>query len=92
MEAYRNYLRFLGHDGVEGALRAKVDASDIVQEVLIRAQERFGQFEGSTEAELLAWLRTILAREIVDHARRHRGWERSPTARRVSMHRDGKPP
>ena len=73
LEAYRNYLRFLGYDGVAGALRAKVDASDIAQEVLIRAQQRFGQFHGQTEAELLAWLGTILAREIVDYARRHGG-------------------
>ncbi|MHC4453000.1 MAG: sigma-70 family RNA polymerase sigma factor, partial [Planctomycetota bacterium] len=71
LEAYRNYLRILGRDGIKGALRAKVDASDVVQEVMLAAQGSFGQFRGSTEAELVGWLRTILAREIVRHARKH---------------------
>ena len=73
LEAFRNYLRFLGRDGLQGPLRTKVDASDIVQEVLLRAQGHFDQFRGGTEAELAAWLRAILAREIVRHARKHGG-------------------
>ena len=71
-EGYRNYLRFLARDGVGGALRPKVDASDVVQDVLIRARDRFAQFRGETEPQLLGWLRQILARRIVDLARQHK--------------------
>ena len=72
LEGYRNYLRFLARDGVGGALRAKVDASDVVQDVLIRARDRFAQFQGDTEGQLLAWLRRILANHVVDLARKHK--------------------
>jgi RNA polymerase sigma-70 factor (ECF subfamily) len=36
----------------------------------LRAHERIGQFRGTSEAELLAWLRAILARQLADLARR----------------------
>jgi len=72
LEGYRNYLRFLARDGLGDPLHVKVDASDLAQEVLIRAAGGFREFRGDTEAELLAWLRAILARRIVDMARRYR--------------------
>jgi len=72
LEGCRNYLRFLARDGVGGALRRKVDASDVVQDVLMRARERFPQFEGDNEAQLLAWLRRMLANHVVDLARKHK--------------------
>ena len=72
LENYRNYLRFLARDGIGATLRAKVDASDVVQDVLMRARERFGQFQGESEGQLLAWLRRILANHVVDLVRRHK--------------------
>ena len=42
-------------------LRAKLDASDIVQQTILHAHERRAQFRGQTEAEWLGWLRAILA-------------------------------
>ena len=72
LESYRNYLRFLARDGGGRALRKTVDASDVVQDVLIRARDRFEQFDGDSEAQLLAWLRRILANHVVDLARKYR--------------------
>jgi RNA polymerase sigma-70 factor (ECF subfamily) len=71
LHAYRNYLRFLARDGIGIALRSKVDASDVAQDVLIRARERFNDFRGETEGELLGWLRRVLANHLVDLARRY---------------------
>ncbi|MHC5041981.1 MAG: sigma-70 family RNA polymerase sigma factor [Planctomycetota bacterium] len=71
LQAYRNYLRFIARDGVGVALRSKVDVSDVAQDVLIRARERFEQFRGGTEKELLGWLRRILANHIVDLTRKY---------------------
>jgi RNA polymerase sigma-70 factor (ECF subfamily) len=42
-------------------LQAKLDASDVVQQTILRAHEANTQFRGTTEAERLAWLRAILA-------------------------------
>lgn len=71
LEGYRNYLRFLARDQIFTTLRAKLDASDVAQEVLIDAREAVGRFAGRTERELLAWLRSILTRRLVDFARKH---------------------
>src|SRR5205814_2259137 len=46
---------------IDGRLRAKLDASDVVQTALLNAHQNLHQFRGATEAELIGWLRTILA-------------------------------
>ena len=66
LEMYRNYLRLVARTSLDAAVRAKADPSDMVQETLIKAHANFGQFQGSTEADLIAWLRQILANNILD--------------------------
>jgi RNA polymerase sigma-70 factor (ECF subfamily) len=70
LERYRDYLHLLSRVGLDVRLRALADSSDVVQQTLLRAHERIGQFRGTSEAELLAWLRAILARQLADLARR----------------------
>jgi RNA polymerase sigma-70 factor (ECF subfamily) len=70
LESFRNYLRLLARTGIDLSLQSKADPSDLVQETLLKAHQRFGQFRGQTEAELAGWLRQILARNLVDYARR----------------------
>jgi RNA polymerase sigma-70 factor (ECF subfamily) len=67
---YRGYLHVLSRIGLGAGLRRLADASDVVQHTLLRAHERIGQFRGNSEAELLAWLRAILAHHLADLARR----------------------
>ena len=51
--------------GQIGPLRqSKLDAEDIVQEVLLQAHRKRHQFSGTTEGELLAWLRSVLASRL----------------------------
>jgi RNA polymerase sigma-70 factor (ECF subfamily) len=45
----------------------------VVQEALLKAHESRGQFRGTTEAELTAWLRRILANTLTDALRRYSG-------------------
>jgi len=71
-ERYRSYLRFLAASGLDVRLRAKVDASDIAQQTLLQAHRGFGEFRGTTEAEILAWLRKILSRNLAQVARDYR--------------------
>ena len=73
LEAYRNYLRLLAQTWLDRSLAGKYDRSDLVQDTLIKANDRFERFAGSTEAELVGWLRRILAHQLADSARRYRG-------------------
>jgi RNA polymerase sigma-70 factor (ECF subfamily) len=71
LASYRNYLRLLARTGLDASLQGKADPSDLVQETLLKAVERFGQFRGATDAELAGWLRQILARGLADLVRRY---------------------
>jgi RNA polymerase sigma-70 factor (ECF subfamily) len=83
LERYRVYLNLLARIHVDKTLQAKVDASDLVQETMIRAYPRFSTFSGSGERELVGWLRSVLAATAIDMARRYRGTQR----RNVSLER-----
>ncbi len=72
-ELYRNYLGLLARLQIGRRLQGKVDAADVVQEIFLKAHAGFGQFRGSTEVELVGWLRRILASQLVDLMRRYYG-------------------
>lgn len=76
LEGYRDYLRLLARTQLGPRLQAKLDASDIVQQAIMQAHEARGQFRGTTEAERLAWLRTILANVLAASARRFKAGAR----------------
>ncbi len=69
LEPYRNYLRLLARLQLERRLQSKLDASDLVQETLLRALRSLGQYRGQSEAELAAWLRAILANTLKEKVR-----------------------
>jgi RNA polymerase sigma-70 factor (ECF subfamily) len=85
LEAYRNYLGLVARTGIDQSLQGKADPSDLVQETLLKAHQHFGQFRGQTEAELVAWLRQILARNLADLVRRFRAAEARQVARERSL-------
>jgi RNA polymerase sigma-70 factor (ECF subfamily) len=70
-ERYRSYLLVFARLHLDSRLRGKLDASDVVQSVLIRAHTHQEQFRGTTVPEFLAWLRAILAQELAETVRKY---------------------
>lgn len=71
LDGYRGYLRLLARMQLCHMLQARVSPSDLAQESILTARKAFGGFRGSTEAQLLGWLRRILATELIDATRFH---------------------
>lgn len=81
----RSYLLVLARAQVEGRLRGKVDASDIVQQTLLEAYRGLPRFEGATEGEWLAWLKRILAHNAADAARHFHGTDKRQAGREIAI-------
>lgn len=75
-ELYRNYLRLLVGVQLGRRLKSKVDESDVLQETFLDAHRQFPSFRGTSEAQLLAWLRQILAGNIAKVVRKYYGTQR----------------
>lgn len=71
--AYGEYLKLLARVQIGRRLQGKLDASDLLQETFMDAHRQLPQFKGATEAELLAWLRKILAGQVAMTVRRYFG-------------------
>jgi RNA polymerase sigma-70 factor (ECF subfamily) len=69
---YWSYLVLVARMSLRRAVRAKVGASDVVQETFLNAHEALPEFRGTTSEELTAWLRRVLARCLLDAERRYR--------------------
>jgi RNA polymerase sigma-70 factor (ECF subfamily) len=72
IERFRSHLRLLAEIELNPRLRAKEDVSDIVQQSLLDAHKDLATYRGTTDAELLAWLKTILSRNVWNLARHYR--------------------
>jgi len=85
LQRYADWLRLLARLQIDRGLQAKLDASDVAQQALLEACRALPQFRGSTEAELAAWLRSILANVLAHEVRRYAGTEGRDVSREVSL-------
>src|SRR5262249_31762968 len=76
LEACRGYLLLIAQEELDPDLRAKGSAADLVQETFLEAQRDFGQFHGTSEPELLAWLRRLLRNNLANFTRLYRADKR----------------
>jgi RNA polymerase sigma-70 factor (ECF subfamily) len=73
LERYRNYLTVLARLQIGRRLQRKLDPADVVQETFLQAHSKFAQFNGLTEAELIGWIRQILASRLAKLVRHYWG-------------------
>jgi RNA polymerase sigma-70 factor (ECF subfamily) len=69
LDQYRGYLRALAQIELGRRMQSKIDPSDIVQQSLLEAYQDLAGLRGKSEAELVAWLRVILTRNLLNAAR-----------------------
>jgi RNA polymerase sigma-70 factor (ECF subfamily) len=70
LEKYRAYLGLLARRRLDDRFQGKVDASGVVQQTLWEAHRGWKEFRGQSEAEVAAWLRRILVRNLTDEVRK----------------------
>src|SRR5438067_4710716 len=76
LESYRPYLARLARLQISRRLQGKVDASDVVQDVMLETHRNFTRFRGASEKEFVAWLRGILADRLAKLVRHYQGTKR----------------
>jgi RNA polymerase sigma-70 factor (ECF subfamily) len=76
VEQMRPYLLAIARLQIEQNLRAKIDASDIVQQTMLEAHRGIDNYRGTSPEQLRGWLRAILARNLADEVRKFRRGKR----------------
>ena len=66
LEPYRKYLRVLAELHLDRRLRGKLDASDVVQQTMLRAYSAVESLRNPRPEVITAWLRKILASTLAD--------------------------
>src|SRR5207302_6375931 len=69
-ERYRAGLRLLARLDLDPRLQGKLDLSGVVQQTLLDAHQGQLEFRGQGDAALLAWLKQILGRNLLDEVRK----------------------
>jgi RNA polymerase sigma-70 factor (ECF subfamily) len=88
MEVCRQYLLLVANQEIHAELRPKGGASDLVQETFLEAQRDFAGFRGSSERELMSWLRQILLHNVANFSRQYCHTEKRQISREISLGTD----
>ena len=85
IERHREPLRRLIHLRLDRAVQRRLDASDVVQDVLLEASQRLPQYLNDPAMPFHLWLRQIARDHLIDVHRRHRLAERRAIDREQPM-------
>jgi RNA polymerase sigma-70 factor, ECF subfamily len=88
LETFRKLLLAQAHGLLPPKLRGKVGSSDLAQETIARAEHQFGQFRGTSEAELKGWLLSILRNQARNIGRKFLGTQKTDAGKEVALDDD----
>ncbi len=84
LDRHREALRRVIGLRMDPMLRRRVDASDIVQDVLVEAHRRLSEYLRGSGMPFQLWLRQLARDRLIDAHRRHRGAARRSIDRRAT--------
>ncbi len=90
MERHRAALRQMIRLRLDQKVAQRVDASDVVQEVLLEAHKRLSRYLDDPQMPFHLWLRHLAKDHMIDAHRKHRVAERRSVDREQAMHRPGR--
>lgn len=76
LQRHRDSLRRMIHFRLDRALAGRIDASDVVQDVLLEASRRLKNYLHDPKLPFHLWLRQLAKDRIIDMHRRHRAAQR----------------
>jgi RNA polymerase sigma-70 factor (ECF subfamily) len=88
LEGYRAYLQLLARVEIGLRLQTKLDTEDLIQETFLEAHRNFAAFRGNTEAEFVAWLRSILGCKTANTVRHYWGTQGRDPRREMALDAD----
>lgn len=89
-EQFRSRLRTLVEMRIDRRIRARVDASDVIQEAFAEAARRFSEYQREQKMKPYVWLRFLTLQQLVLAHRRHLGVQARSAMleRRLEGHQD----
>ncbi len=91
LERHRDSLRRMVELRIDRALARRIDASDVVQDVLLEASQRLQDYLRSPAMPFHLWLRQLAKDRMIDVHRRHRGAQRRSVDREQPLAAPGGP-
>lgn len=85
LNRHRQSLRRVVQMRLDRALAGRVDASDVVQDVMLEASRRLDDFIRDAKLPFHLWLRQLARDRIIDMHRRHRAAQRRSVDREQSL-------
>ena len=86
LQRYRDQLTRMVTLRLDRRLQGRVDASDVVQDAVIEAARRIGEYAARPPMEFYVWLRWLTGEKLVDAHRRHLGAQKRDAAQEVSLY------
>jgi RNA polymerase sigma-70 factor (ECF subfamily) len=84
-ERFSGLVRMTLRAQITAELRAKVDASDLLQETFLAASRSVREFQGHDAQTFVRWLQVVAARRVADAYRRYFDFEKRDLRREVPL-------
>ncbi len=85
MDRHREAVRRMVHMRLDQALARRVDASDVVQDVMMEASQRLTDYIQNPSMPFHLWLRQLAKDRVIDMHRRHRAAQRRSVDREQNL-------